>query len=188
MDLFLLTLLGSALVISAIDDLRRGKIPNMVTYPTMGLALGYHFISNGLSGLAFSAGGLGLGIGLFIIPYLMGGMGAGDVKLMGAAGAVLGAKGISIAAIMVILSGGIYGVILFLMYPKYLLSFLKRLWLTMKTLFLTCQFIPIPPEKDPNRPVLRYALPIALGTMCYVCLKLTGSYSFQDLLGIQVSI
>ena len=56
---------------------------------------------------------------------------------MGAAGAILGAKGILMASILVVLFGGIYGVILFAMNRRYAVSFARRLWVTIKTLFLT---------------------------------------------------
>ncbi len=49
---------------------------------------------------------------------LMGGMGAGDVKLMGALGAIFGAKGIIITSILVILAGGVYGLILYALNPE----------------------------------------------------------------------
>jgi len=35
---------------------------------------------------------------------------------------------------------------------------------------------------------LSYAIPIALGTMCYVFLKVTNNQFIQDLLGVQFSI
>jgi prepilin peptidase CpaA len=187
-DFFLIILLASALTISVIDDLRRFKIPNLVTYPTMVLALVYHSFSGGFDGLLFSASGLALGIGLFIIPYLLGGMGAGDAKLMGAAGAIFGPKGIVIASIMVILVGGVYGVILFAINPSYTASFLRRLWITLKTFFVTWQVIPIPPRPNEKLPVLRYAVPIALGTLGYMLMKFTGYDLFPELLGDKFEI
>ena len=182
MNCFLIILLGCALIISIIEDVRRLKIPNLVTYPTMVLAMGYYSFSSGLSGLAFSTGGLAVGLAFFIIPYLLGGMGAGDVKLMAAAGAVFGPKGICIASVLVILAGGIYGIILFALHPKYMVSFFKRWGVTIKWLFLIRKFMP--PEKDENQPILRFAVPIALGTIFYAYLKITGSNPVLDLLGV----
>ena len=83
MSYYLLSLLAVTMGIAVIEDIRRFKIPNWVTYPTMLLALLAHAVAGGLDGFLFSAGGVATGIGLFIIPYLMGGMGAGDAKLMG---------------------------------------------------------------------------------------------------------
>jgi prepilin peptidase CpaA len=188
MDIFFVVLLASAITFSVLEDLRRSKIPNLVTYPTMVLALSYHSLSGGLNGFLFSAGGLFLGIGLFIIPYLLGGMGAGDAKLMGAAGAALGPEGILIASIMVILAGGVYGVILFALNPKYTVSFVRRWWLTLKTFVVTFKFLPVPPGVGEKLPVLRYAVPIALGTIGYMLMKITGYDLFPELLGDKFEI
>jgi len=48
-----------------------------------------------------------LGMGLFIILYLMGGMGAGDVKLIGAVGSMLGPYMVLTAVLCTALIGGI---------------------------------------------------------------------------------
>jgi prepilin peptidase CpaA len=188
MDSIPILILTCAITISVIEDLKRQKIPNLVTFPTMVLALAYHSFSGGLNGFLISATGLALGIGLFIIPYILGGMGAGDAKLMGAAGAIFGPKGILIASFLVILTGGVYGMILFAVNPKYTASFLRRSWLTLKTFFLTMNFIPIPPGTSETLPVLRYAVPIALGTLGYVLMKITGYDLFPELLGDRFKI
>ena len=57
---------------------------------------------------------------------------------------------------------------------KCAVSFLKRLWTTIKTFFLTAQFIYIPPDKNEKQPVLRYAIPIAVGALSYLIIKVTG--------------
>ena len=93
-DGLLILSVSCVLIAAAIYDFRYQKIPNVLTFPTMIIALAYFGVTRGLEGFLFSAGGLGLGIAILIIPYLMGGMGAGDVKLLGAAGAVLGPLGI----------------------------------------------------------------------------------------------
>jgi prepilin peptidase CpaA len=182
MNTFLITLLVGSIGISLIEDLRRQKIPNAVTYPTMAMAVGCHSLSGGLEGLCFSAGGLGLAIALFIIPYLHGGMGAGDVKLMGAAGAIFGPKGICIVCILAVLSGGVYGMILFAMNQKYTASLLRRLWATLRTFVLTQQLILFPRDAEESHPVLRYAVPIALGALGYLFMNITGHDPFLELL------
>jgi prepilin peptidase CpaA len=188
MDHYLTTLLALSMGISVIEDIRRMKIPNLVTFSTMLLAVSYHFISGGIEGLFFSFGGLLSGIGFFIIPYIMGGMGAGDVKLMGAAGAILGPKGVCAASVLVILAGGVYGIILFAIYPRYAVSFIKRLWAMLKTLAMSAQFILIPPAENEKQPILRYAIPIAIGTMSYLAIEMNGHDLFAQLFGFHFSI
>ena len=183
MDLYPTALIASAITVSVIEDLRRQKIPNLVTLPTMVLALAWHTLDAGLHGFLFSAGGLAVGMGLFMLPYVLGGMGAGDVKLMGATGAILGPKGILIASILVILAGGVYGLVLFALHPRYTFSFLKRFWTTAKTFVVARQFIPIPSDQSESIPVLRYAVPIALGVFGYMAMQITEYDLFPEILG-----
>lgn len=89
-------------------DIRTGLIPNRLTFSAMGVALLAHGWLNGPEGMLFSLVGLGTGFGLFILYYLAGGMGAGDVKLMAAIGAIVGAYGALVSGILAILVGGIY--------------------------------------------------------------------------------
>ncbi|MCX5893397.1 MAG: prepilin peptidase [Deltaproteobacteria bacterium] len=77
----------------SVSDLRTRKIPN---YLTLGAALGgllYNLATSGLSGLTSGILGLLLGFGFLILPYILGGMGAGDVKALAALGAWLGPFG-----------------------------------------------------------------------------------------------
>ena len=147
------------------------------------LATVYCSFSYGFDGFLFSTGGLALGIVFFIVPYIMGGMGAGDVKLMGATGAIFGPKGIIIASILVFLIGGIYGLTLMLITPGYTGTFLKRQWSTLKGFILTKQIIMIPPSSEENRPVLKFAVPIALGAFGLMYMKLFAYDLFPELLG-----
>ena len=68
-------------------DLKTRRIPNYLTFGGalggLGFHLGYHGVPGFLDGLA----GLGLGFCLLLVPYLLGGMGAGDVKACAALGA-----------------------------------------------------------------------------------------------------
>jgi prepilin peptidase CpaA len=90
-------LLGCA---ASIDDLRRRAIANWINVAGLAAGLAYHTANGGLAGLARSVGGAALGFGLFLIFYCLGGMGAGDVKLSAAFGAVLGPSGILLATLL----------------------------------------------------------------------------------------
>lgn len=86
----------TALVVAvAVFDLRQRRIPNFLVFPAMLLGMALHASLNGLSGLWFSLKGLGLGFGLLLIPYLVKGMKAGDVKFVMAIGAFTGPMGIA---------------------------------------------------------------------------------------------
>lgn len=150
--------------------------------------IAYHGAMSGLNGVGFSMGGLVVGICIFIIPYMMGGMGAGDAKLMGGVGAILGPKEIIIAATLSAVLGFFYAIVLLVIHLDYTRSFLRRIGITVKALFLTRQFIPIPPGKDERKPALRFALPMAFGIIFYASLKVTRSNLIQDLLGFQFTI
>jgi len=73
-------------------DLRTRRIPNYLTLGTAVAGLVYNFMGHGLSGLADGLLGMLLGFACLILPYLLGGMGAGDVKALAALGAWLGPK------------------------------------------------------------------------------------------------
>jgi len=174
MDNFCIMFLSGILILSAGIDFDREKIPNLITYPSMVIALSYHGLTRGVDGLLFGLAGLAVGIGIFLVPYLMGGMGAGDAKLMGAVGAVIGAKGVFYAAICTALVGGIYALVLILVHRAHFAGFFKRQLRTFWTFILTRKYIPDPIQHAQNRPRLCYGLAIALGTGLYMFLHLSG--------------
>lgn len=94
MDMVLATALVTVLVVAVVVDLRSSRIPNWLTFPAMGFALAAHTWLTGVHGTLFSLAGLGAGFGLLLLVYLAGGIGAGDVKLMAAVGAMVGPYGV----------------------------------------------------------------------------------------------
>jgi len=171
---YLITLLAFILIVASITDLRFHKIPNALTYPTMAVALMCHITTNGLNGLFFSSAGLALGIIIFIFPFLIGGMGAGDVKLLGAVGAVLGPRGVFNASVFTAIIGGIYALILLLFrYRKYQ-SFTTRTATTIKTFVVTGQFIRIPAIENEKKPKLYYGIAISSGTLYTIWWQLSN--------------
>ena len=174
MNSFLLFFAVLTVTVAALYDIRSRKIPNFITYPSMAISLVYCSLVDGMQGFAFSAGGLILGIAFFLIPYMLGGMGAGDAKLMGALGAMLGPKGLINAALIVALVGGVYAVVLLIINRRYGKEFLGRNLLVLRTFAVTRQISPVPVIGQEDRPVLCYGLAIAFGTILYVGLSLWG--------------
>ncbi len=71
-------------------DWRTRRIPNWLTVPGALLGLAANAILRGRHGAMVSLEGAGLALGLLLPLVLLRGFGAGDWKLMGAMGAVLG--------------------------------------------------------------------------------------------------
>ena len=85
--LFLFVITGIAIGF----DLKEKRIPNQLIL--FAIAGGILFnAEQGMPQLKDSILGLGLGVGLLIIPYALGWFGAGDVKFLGAVGAILGVQ------------------------------------------------------------------------------------------------
>ena len=106
LDGVLLVTLGCAVV----TDLRARRISNRLTYPAAALGLAVHAATGGWGGLSASALGLLLGLAIFLVPFLLGGMGGGDVKLLAAIGALQGPQFVLLTAVYAGLAGGILAV------------------------------------------------------------------------------
>ncbi|HET6488332.1 MAG TPA: A24 family peptidase [Syntrophales bacterium] len=103
-----LVILVAALVIASLTDVAHRKIPNAITYPLAAFGLIFHLLSSGMAGVVFSLSGILVGGGLLLLLYLLGGMGAGDVKLMAAVGSILGPADVFTASLYSALVGGVY--------------------------------------------------------------------------------
>ncbi|WP_051434370.1 A24 family peptidase [Desulfonatronum lacustre] len=172
---YFIFLLIPVLIVVSITDLKYQKIPNFLTFPIMGLALAFHALLFGLEGFLFGISGLLLGIAIFLPLYIFGGMGAGDAKLMGAVGAVVGAKGVFISAIFTALYGGVYALLLLAIHRQYGRILFSRTWAVLKTFLLTRQYVPVTtPHPIENKPKLCYGVAIALGTITYLALNHVG--------------
>jgi prepilin peptidase CpaA len=93
------------LVICATDTLQ-GKIPNLATLSLLLIGLWFNIRPDGLLGGAIALAGMATGLLLLIVPYLLGGMGAGDLKALAALGALLGPAAILQVFIIAGLIGG----------------------------------------------------------------------------------
>jgi prepilin peptidase CpaA len=123
-------LLLVVLLICVITDLKSRKIYNKIIFPSLLLAFLLNGIQNGWDGLLHSAVGLLVGFSILLIPYLMGGMGAGDVKLLAVVGAIKGSYFVFISALYMALIGGLIGLAIIL-FRKGILSRIKFMILSL---------------------------------------------------------
>lgn len=93
MDLLsLIFVAGVALYVglAAVIDIRQHRVPNYLTVPAALAGLAFHSFTPGGWGAGVSLAGFAVGFGLLLLPWLFGGGGMGDVKLLAALGAWLG--------------------------------------------------------------------------------------------------
>ena len=86
----LAALVASFTLAAAVIDYRTKKIPNWLTVPSAIAALLFHLVSGGGTGLLWALSGFAVGFALLILPWILGGGGMGDVKLLAALGTWLG--------------------------------------------------------------------------------------------------
>ena len=71
------------LIVAAVIDGFELRVPNLITFPFILSGWAYSGYAYGFEGLLWSLGGTLLGMSILMLFYMIGGMGAGDVKLMG---------------------------------------------------------------------------------------------------------
>lgn len=92
---------------ATLEDLMRRSISNWLSLAALAAGLVFQALAGGWGGLGQSLLGAVGGFGIFLIFYLLGGMGGGDVKLMAGFGALLGVSRVLEAAFWVALCGGL---------------------------------------------------------------------------------
>jgi prepilin peptidase CpaA len=114
-------------MVGAAYDVAIRRIPNAFTLPAMIFGLLLHFTLGGWRQLA-TAAAAGLGCGaIFLLFYLAGGMGGGDVKLIAAAGCTAGLSLMGPLLILTSFAGGVMAIGLAL-YHRRLKETLMNLW------------------------------------------------------------
>lgn len=87
-DPVMFVLIAAFVAVAALLDFRTQKIPNYLTVTGAIVGVIYHTAAG--NGVLWSLAGLGVGFVLLLLPFILGGGGAGDVKLLAALGAWMG--------------------------------------------------------------------------------------------------
>ncbi len=91
-------------------DVRYRRIPNELVLLTFIGGLALNTIFGGSHGFLISLGGFGLAFGLMFVLHAFGTMGAGDVKLFAAIGAINGVSLVLPTLMVVALTGGVFAI------------------------------------------------------------------------------
>ncbi|WP_043933103.1 A24 family peptidase [Bacillus sp. EB01] len=156
-------LLFLLLLICTITDIRERRIYNKVLLPFLIIAFLVNGITSGWDGLEMALFGTFVGFGILLIPYLMGGMGAGDVKLLAVIGALMGAKFVALSAIYMAIAGGLFALLIIAVKksPKQLI---KNLFFSLIGRVNGFK-IPVLIDKDSMKATYPYGVAIAAGAV-----------------------
>jgi prepilin peptidase CpaA len=161
--LLLLGLLTGTVLI----DMRRHRIPNLISLGglLLGLVLNIWLLGLGTQGLLSALGGVLLALLIFLPFYAMGGMGAGDVKLMAMVGAFVDPLHAMLAAGLSLAAGSLMGLGILLI-RRGAGCMARRYASTFQCLAVTGKWSYVPPAVDEPAAVrFPYALAITLGTL-----------------------
>ena len=92
-------------------DVKYRRIPNKMVLVTLIGGIALNTIFEGTHGLLLSLGGFGLAFGVTLFFHTFGTMGAGDVKLFGAIGAVSGISLVLPTLLVVAITGGVLAIV-----------------------------------------------------------------------------
>lgn len=91
-------------------DVRYRRIPNVLVLSALLAGVSVNTAFGGWQGMLSSLEGFGLAFFPMLLMHIFGAMGAGDVKLFGAVGAVLGVTLVPLAFVLVVMLGAVLAV------------------------------------------------------------------------------
>jgi prepilin peptidase CpaA len=157
-------------VVACASDLHNRRIPNLLT---LGAAAAAFLLAaaHGLPTFQSTVIGWLIGLGLWLPVYALGGMGAGDVKLIAAIGAWLGPLGAVHAALYSAVAGGLMALVVALVH-----GYLREACANIRLVVTHWCVVGFAPAQQLTLegtagPRLAYALPTLVGTAVAVWLR-----------------
>lgn len=167
----LLMTLGALLALGCmVTDALWRRIPNALTLPAAGAGLVIALVSGGWESLLWSGAGMLVGFGLLLLPYALGAMGAGDVKLLAALGALLGYPGIVQVFLYAAIAGGVLSLIVI-----FRRRMIAEAWANIRDIIVrvALRLLRVPTAKAEDLKsvgAIPYGVAIGLGTIAYLYL------------------
>ena len=162
-------LVAITLVVAAVIDGWQLRVPNWLTFPMILSGWIFGFVTGGWPGLGDSLVGTAVGLALLLPAYAIGGMGAGDVKLLAGVGAWVGATTTFYAFCVSAVVGGVIAICMVVLrhsWKKHQQQFLKIVGEVM-TIGNPTELAAIAQERKSSMLLLPYGIPIAIGTIAY---------------------
>ncbi len=162
-------LVSITLVVAAVIDGYKLKVPNWLTFPFVISGWIYSGVFFGWEGLMWSFLGTGVGFGLLLPAYAIGGMGAGDVKLLAGVGAWVWGTTTFFAFCVSAVVGGMIAVAMVLygrQWQKHRYQF-TAIVSEIVTVRNPEQLSTLAAERKSSMMLLPYGIPIAIGSIAY---------------------
>jgi prepilin peptidase CpaA len=163
---------SATLIVAAVIDGCKLKVPNWLTFPMIISGWVYSAVYSpyaGWEGLMYSLVGTAVGLGLLLPAYAIGGMGAGDVKLLAGIGAwVWGTVTLWAFAVSAIV-GGVIAVGMVVVRRKWG-KHQTQFWMIANEILTVKdpeKLSAIAAERKSSMMLLPYGIPIAIGTIAY---------------------
>ena len=157
------------LVEAAVIDGLKLRVPNWLTYHFALGGLAFAAWTGGSSLFLWSLAGLATGLALLMPLYAIGGMGAGDVKLLAGVGAWVGAWTTVWAFATSAVVGGLMAVAMVAWSGQYVHHWVQFQAIGHEILTIRNpeKLAAIAAERKPRMKLLPYGIPIAVGTIAY---------------------
>ena len=158
-------------IAAAICDLRTRRIPNVLTFGSALAGIAVNTWLGGWTGGALASGGWLIGVACFFPLFALGGIGAGDLKLLAAVGAWLGPITVIWVALFSSIAGGLMGLVIAVASGYTTQALVNLSW--MFRFWRSAGLRPVPEltlatHKGPR---LAYAVPVLAGLMVAIWLK-----------------
>ena len=149
-------------------DMWSRRIPNFLTVPAAIAGIAFNWYLRGAYGLLMSGAGVVVAVVVLLGPFAMGGIGGGDVKMMGAVGSLLGPQLVLPALVIGITIGGVVMVVHLLRIGR-LGEKLSSIYRMLVAATLTKSVEPLRVSPGAAETVaLPYSIPLALGTIAVI--------------------
>jgi prepilin peptidase CpaA len=162
-------LVAVTLVVAAVIDGWQLRVPNWLTFPMILSGWVFGIATAGWGGLQDSLLGTLVGLALLLPAYAIGGMGAGDVKLLAGVGAWVGAATTFYAFCVSAVIGGVIALAMVLLrhsWKQHQQQFLKIIG-EVVTIGNPTELAAIAGQRKSSMLLLPYGIPIAIGTIAY---------------------